>query len=671
MDVRDPACPAWRRGAVGVLLALLVSSVVATNGWSTQAVASPETSKFVALAPARVLDGRIGLGYSGATPPGGTVELSMLGHGGVPTSGVEAVLLNVTLADAQGPGFVQVFPTAMAAVGASSNLNVEHAGQTIPNTVIVPLGVGGSVSIYTQGGGHVIADVFGYFAQSGSTRDGRYVSVLPKRLLDTRSEPSRKLPAGGSVRVQVAGLNGVPKDGTAAAVLNVTATQATDAGYVQVLPSGTAVGGYSNLNVVANQTIPNLVVVPVGADGSVTVFSERGTHVIVDVFGYFTNDAAPETTDGLFVTLNPTRLMDTRGGAMPVGESVTDVAPRGRAGIPAAHVAAVFGNVTATDSTGTGYVQVTPGPVSAAPAGIWSNVNIERPHQTIANAAIANLGDDGALLLYSSNATHLIFDTSGYFTGSQSPQPPPPVSTTLPTTTAPTTTGPPVTTAPTTTTSPTTTTPPTTTTSPTTTTPPTTTTSPTTTTPPTTTGPGTGKACIISLHGKGGGGQSEWTGSDGVRHSFPAGNAPGWGGLQWLYFPESNYQVVRTTLANDVEAGGCRRVIIKGFSNGASFAAKLYCRGETFGGTVVGYIVDDPVVDHAVEGCAPAPVKVVLYWTGGIDVPDGWDCGDWTCEGGSTIGIARYEAEVGVARTQSIHTTHLMYVDPPELHSWL
>ncbi|HUP75886.1 MAG TPA: hypothetical protein VM282_22830 [Acidimicrobiales bacterium] len=178
-----------------------------------------------------------------------------------------------------------------------------------------------------------------------------------------------------------------------------------------------------------------------------------------------------------------------------------------------------------------------------------------------------------------------------------------------------------------------------------------------------------GKPCIVSLHGKGGGGQREWTGSDGVRHSFPAGNEDAWGGRHWLYYPESNYQTTRNIVANDVAAGGCGRVIVYGFSNGAAFAAKLYCRGETFG-TIVGYVIDDPVVDHAVEGCARPPVKVVLYWTGDIDQADGWPCGDWTCEGGSTIGIARYQAAIGVGRTPSIHSTHRQYVDPPEFHSW-
>ena len=66
----------------------------------------------------------------------------------------------------------------------------------------------------------------------------------------------------------------------------------------------------------------------------------------------------------------------------------------------------------------------------------------------------------------------------------------------------------------------------------------------------------------MSLHGKGGGGQGEWTGPDGVRHSFPSGNAAGWGGLQWLYYPESGYQAARNIVANDIAAGGCQRVIV-------------------------------------------------------------------------------------------------------------
>ena len=111
-----------------------------------------------------------------------------------------------------------------------------------------------------------------------------------------------------------------------------------------------------------------------------------------------------------------------------------------------------------------------------------------------------------------------------------------------------------------------------------------------------------------------------------------------------------------------------------GFSNGASAAAKLYCRGEDFGGTVSGYIVDDPVTDHAVDACKPAPgAKLRLYWTGGLgQAVDGFACApsDWTCEGGTTIGIERYSRALGVAWAPSMHRDHREHASPPEYSSW-
>ena len=45
----------------------------------------------------------------------------------------------------------------------------------------------------------------------------------------------------------------------------------------------------SNLNFTAGQTIANLVVVPVGADGNVIVYHKAGSvHVIADVAGWYT-----------------------------------------------------------------------------------------------------------------------------------------------------------------------------------------------------------------------------------------------------------------------------------------------------------------------------------------------------------------------------------------------
>jgi hypothetical protein len=174
------------------------------------------------------------------------------------------------------------------------------------------------------------------------------------------------------------------------------------------------------------------------------------------------------------------------------------------------------------------------------------------------------------------------------------------------------------------------------------------------------------------LHGKGGDG-AETALEDGVSVISPRGNAEGWGGRQWLYFPDGEYTAARQVVED--ATAGCGRVIIGGFSNGASFAAKLYCRGETFGGRLVRVVVDDPVVDAAVEGCSPDPsVGVALYWTGALEeqAQPGWECAeaDWTCEGGHTIGINAYAEALGTQPEPSPFRQHQSFVDAPELSDW-
>ena len=80
----------------------------------------------------------------------------------------------------------------------------------------------------------------------------------------------------------------MPAVGVDAVVLNVTVTQPTAQGFLTVFPSGTAWPLASNLNFLPNQTIPNLVVAKVGADGKVSIYNHAGaSHVIFDVVGWF------------------------------------------------------------------------------------------------------------------------------------------------------------------------------------------------------------------------------------------------------------------------------------------------------------------------------------------------------------------------------------------------
>lgn len=181
--------------------------------------------------------------------------------------------------------------------------------------------------------------------------------------------------------------------------------------------------------------------------------------------------------------------------------------------------------------------------------------------------------------------------------------------------------------------------------------------------------------CRVRLHGKSGDGRS-WRLDDGIAVISPRGNDEGWGGYQWNYLTEANYAEARTIVGDAIEATGCTRVAVHGFSNGASMAAKLACDPATADWPVVGYVVDDPVTDDATLGCERTDgVEVAVYWTGalGRSASPGTSCAglDWTCEGGAVRGIDAFAADLGVEWAPSIHTEHTWYDDAPELVEWL
>ena len=163
---------------------------------SAQAAAAP--SAFTSLAPYRLLDTRYGVGAANvAVAKGGTVHLQVATRGGVPATGVSAVVLNVTVTAPTKPGYVTVYGDGTTRPTAS-NLNFV-AGQTIPNLVIAPVGANGKVALYNGTGGtiHLIADVSGYYVSGNPSVVGVFGSLPQPPLLDTRTggaRPSAQLP---------------------------------------------------------------------------------------------------------------------------------------------------------------------------------------------------------------------------------------------------------------------------------------------------------------------------------------------------------------------------------------------------------------------------------------------------------------------------------------------
>jgi hypothetical protein len=373
-------------------------------------------SRYHPLDPARILDTRQGLGAAvGPLGQGSALNLQVTGQGGVPSTGVSAVVLNVTVTEPTAASFLTAWPTGQP-LPVASNLNYV-AGQTVPNLVVVNVGDGGLVSLYNSNGStHVVADVAGWYGDAGSSSGARYTSVVPSRILDTRNGiGGPQVGPDASIDLQVTGQGGVPVDASAV-VLNVTVTQPTATSFVTAWPTGQSRPVVSNLNVVAGQTVPNLVVVKVGAGGRISLYNLAGTtHLIADVAGWFGADGVPGGSG--YTSLVPSRILDTRAG---VGAPAAAVGPggllelqvTGRGGAPATGVSAVVLNVTVTQPTAPSFLTVWP---SGLPLPLVSNLNYV-PNLTVPNLVVVGVGAGGRISLYNSSGTaHVVADVAGWY----------------------------------------------------------------------------------------------------------------------------------------------------------------------------------------------------------------------------------------------------------------
>jgi hypothetical protein len=271
-----------------------VDVVVDVEGYVGLAAAG--TGLYHPLAPARITDTRLNSGFpnSGDTlGPGGTLNVQVTGQGGVPASGVAAVVLNVTATNPTAASFLTVWPTGSSRPNAS-NVNFV-AGQTVPNRVQVPVGTGGKVSIFNPTGSvDVVVDVGGSFTDSSdpSATGAQFVPTTPARITDTRASSGfpnagQTLGPGGSVVVVVRGAGGVPALAVAG-VLNVTVTNTTESSVLTVFPRALPRPTASDLNWVTGETVANLTVAQLGRGGSVVAFNAVGSvDVVVDVSGWY------------------------------------------------------------------------------------------------------------------------------------------------------------------------------------------------------------------------------------------------------------------------------------------------------------------------------------------------------------------------------------------------
>ncbi len=367
---------------------------------SPQAPTTPGGSEYVALNPERILDTR-----SGARPAAGqtlTLQVTGVGSSQVPDD-ARAVFLNVTAAGTASNGFVTVYPCD-APRPLASNFN-PIAGR--PTTVLVAakLSASGTVCLYTSAPTHLIADINGFHPGTAT-----YTSTQPVRLLDTRNGTR---PSGGqSIAVKVTGVGNPTVPGDAkAAMLSVTTTGASESGFVTVYPCGEAIPNASNVNFVPGLSRANLVAAKIGSGGTVCLFVNKSTEVIVDLAGF-----APAASP--FVSTSPERVLDTRPGMMvsysgqkPNGGRTIElkVTGFGDTQIPA-NAEAVVLNLTATESVPPGYATVYP---CGSTRPLASNLNYT--NSSTPNMVVAKIGEGGRVCIFTFSETHLVADINGYF----------------------------------------------------------------------------------------------------------------------------------------------------------------------------------------------------------------------------------------------------------------
>ena len=229
--------------------------------------------RLIPIAPVRALDTR----QPGASAFGaGEVRTVDLKPFGVPAD-ARAVALTVTVASAPTVGYWTVWPSGSAP--GSSNLNVDHAGQTVANQVVVASSAG-AVQVLGSAGGHLLIDVTGYFtgAPTPLSATGLYHPMTPVRAADTRGGPK---PTDEVVDLSP----WIPLTATAV-TLNTTVTEPDGPGYLTVYPAGAGIPNASNVNFSAGLTIADHVVT--GSPNAHLAFhSPVPTHMIADLSGWF------------------------------------------------------------------------------------------------------------------------------------------------------------------------------------------------------------------------------------------------------------------------------------------------------------------------------------------------------------------------------------------------
>ncbi|HEV2415665.1 MAG TPA: fibronectin type III domain-containing protein [Candidatus Dormibacteraeota bacterium] len=281
----------------------------------------------------------------------GTGVTFNIGDDRVHAPGLSAVVLNVTASAATVTTAVQlvvrdqVSATVLVAPGTvESSLTVVPVAEQL-NPAVVQV---------TAGQAHVEIDFVGFFTDSRTVGD---TSGL-LQMIPTTTVLDAPVDAGSSTDIPVLGQGDVPTGQVAGVLLNVAAISPAASGSFELVGAGAADPGTTTLGFAAGQTTANRVIVPVAADGSITLL-DRGAaaEARIDILGWFADGSNADAVGALYTSITPTRVVDA--AALTAGGSLS-VPVWGQGGVPdgsaAGPTTSALLQVTVSNPTGPGSI---------------------------------------------------------------------------------------------------------------------------------------------------------------------------------------------------------------------------------------------------------------------------------------------------------------------------